>query len=250
MTFSLPLPPPLASNLLTRKRRRPRIDRRRRRRGAAGWLSAWLAFTAAMPGIGRGLAARPFALAEGREGGLQDHNSAPLPPSPFIRPLGSNLGEKEEEEAEEEEDLRRKLVAATSRGILSPSPSLSPSTSSAEFRIFLKVFLHFGIFFFFLLALCWFFLARENGRENAALLLQTAAAHPYRVWRRPPQPSPVAHWRAFFSFLFLLYLQPTVLFPRKEEKNGMGFFPGWEKTTTRFFLKPDSFFYFSSLRGG
>ena len=178
--------------------------------------------------------ARPFALAEGREGDLQDHNSAPLPPSPFIRPLGSNLGEKEEE-AEEEEDLRRKLVAASSRGILSPSPSLSPSTSSAEFRIFLKVFLHFGIFFFFLLALCWFFLARENGRENAALLLQTAAAHPYRVWRRPPQPSPVAHWRASFSFLFLLHLQPTVLFPRKENRTEWDFFLVEKKPLLLFF---------------
>ncbi len=203
--------------------------------GAAGWLSAWLAFTAAMPGIGRGLVARPFALAEGREGDLQDHNSAPLPPSPFIRPLGSNLGEKEEE-AEEEEDLRRKLVAASSRGILSLSLSF-PIHSFRRVSHFLESLSPFRYFLF--LPSCvvlFFFLARENGRENAALLLlQTAAAHPYRVWRRPPQPSPVAHWRASFSFLFLLHLQPTVLFPRKENRTEWDFFLVEKKPLLLFF---------------
>ena len=176
-----------------------------------------------MPGIGRGLVARPFALAEGREGDLQDHNSAPLPPSPFIRPLGSNLGEKEEE-AEEEEDLRRKLVAASSRGILSPSPSLSPSTSSAAFRIFLKVFLHFGIFFFFLLALCWFFFWR--GKMGGRMRHSSSS--------KPPPPIPTesgdAHhnhhqWHTggpLSHFFFFYTYNPQFSFPgRKTERNGI-----------------------------
>ncbi len=67
------------------------------------------------------------------------------------------------------------------------------------------------------------------------------AHHNHHQWHTG---GPLSHFFFFYTY------NPQFSFPGRKNRTEWDFFPGWEKTTTLLFLKPDLLFYFSSLRGG